>query len=178
MNLETIKSWLSFRNRTKPITTVVLHATAGSTAVGAISTLVQKQLSYHYIIEDQRETDGKVIKCVPYNKVAFHAGKSKGPDGPNVNEYSIGISFVNSNTGNDPYSQKQYNAALELLTELFKAIPTLSYLTTHYWVSPLRKSDPRGFPVDKLARDVSALVGRTVTIWNDGRGILPGEGIK
>ena len=135
-----------------PCDTVVLHATAGSTFQGALSALKSRELSYHYIIEDERETDGLVRKCVPYGRVAYHAGKSFGPKGSNVNNYSIGVSFVNRNDGVDGYSAAQYKACLGLIEELKKALP-LKHITTHYAISPGRKSDPRNFPIKKMAED-------------------------
>ena len=43
--------WLANRKRTKALTTVVLHATGGSSLSGAVSTLIARGLSYHYIID-------------------------------------------------------------------------------------------------------------------------------
>jgi len=135
-----------------PCDTVVLHATAGSTFSGAVSALKARELSYHYVIEDQRESDGVVRKCVPYSRVAFHAGESEGPHGSNVNNYSVGISFVNLNDGVDGYSLKQYAACLELIETLKKVLP-LKYITTHAIISPGRKTDPREFPIEQMAHD-------------------------
>lgn len=147
-----LNNWLVSRSRKMPCDTVVLHATAGATFSGALSTLMQRELSYHYIIEDERETDGLVRKCVPYGRVAFHAGESFGPHGKNVNNYSVGISFVNRNDGVDGYSLRQYAAAYGLIDELKKVLP-LKFITTHALISPGRKTDPRNFPIEKLAKD-------------------------
>lgn len=154
MNIKTLGYWLASRARKVPCDTVVLHASAGSTFSGALQALKQRELSYHYIIEDERETDGLVRKCVPYGRVAFHAGKSFGPKGSNVNNYSVGISFVNRNDGLDGYSKAQIQAARDLILELKQAIPTLKYITTHFAISPGRKTDPRNFPVKELAAAV------------------------
>jgi N-acetyl-anhydromuramyl-L-alanine amidase AmpD len=162
------------------VDTVVLHATAGPTFKGALSALVSQELSYHYIIEDQRETDGLIRKLVPYSRMAYHAGSSYGPHekahrkshaqypynatnralgrvgkfvaGTSVNAYSVGISFVNLNDGLDGYSAKQYKAAMELILELETVLP-LKWLTTHALVSPGRKTDPKNFPALQLAAD-------------------------
>lgn len=125
------------RPRKQPCTTVVLHATAGSTLGGAISTLRLKGLSYHYLIEK----DGAVTKCCPSSRVAYHAGKSIGPSGKNVNDYSIGISFVNRNDGVDPITTDQELVTRILIRDLKAAFP-LKYVTTHWAISPGRKSDP------------------------------------
>jgi N-acetyl-anhydromuramyl-L-alanine amidase AmpD len=131
---------------------------------GAVSTLRQKGFSYHYLIEDGRNGhDGLIIKCCPAGNVAYHAGKSHGPDGVNVNLYSIGVSFINTNTGRDPYSPLQFESARELILALVDAYPSIKWLTTHYWVSPGRKFDPRGFDVMRLAKEVG------IEVWDGGR---------
>jgi N-acetyl-anhydromuramyl-L-alanine amidase AmpD len=80
---------------------------------------------------------------VPVSRVAFHAGKSKGPQGVNVNEYSVGIALANWES-KDEFVTPQQVAALEVLVgEIRKAELDVRWLTTHYWVSPGRKTDPR-----------------------------------
>lgn len=152
MTIKTLGYWLASRARKVPCDTVVLHATAGSTFSGALSALKSRELSYHYIIEDERETDGLVRKCVPYTRVAFHAGQSFGPRGSGVNNYSVGISFVNRNDGADGYSRKQYESCLGLIEELKKVLP-LKHITTHALISPGRKTDPKNFPIEQMAKD-------------------------
>lgn len=157
---------------------IVLHATGGSTASGAIDTLREKGFSYHYLIEGPREQDGKVIKCVPASSVAYHAGNSYGPheeqahvsshqdDGSNfvahcsVNSYSLGVSFVNMDDGVAPYSEAQVDSAAELVKELVAAYPTITAITTHKIVSPGRKTDPTGFDVASFGQRVGLPVWR------------------
>lgn len=142
-----LPKWLASRSRRAKVSTIVLHATAGGSLSGAVSTLIQRELSYHYLIDK----DGKVVKAVPYTREAFHAGKSFGPEGSGVNRYSIGISFVNRNDGKDPYTQAQVDSCRELVEELAGAIASLRWITTHYAVSPGRKTDPKGFPVSEVS---------------------------
>lgn len=146
MDIFALPKWLASRARKEPCTTVVLHATAGSSMSGAIQTLIFRGLSYHYLIAK----DGAVTKAVPYSRVAFHAGKSFGPGGDNVNRYSIGISFVNRNDGKDPYTREQVDACKALIATLQAAVPTLKWLTTHYAISPGRKTDPKAFSVKSV----------------------------
>jgi len=148
MTITVLKSWLASRSRRAKVTTIVLHATAGSSLAGALSALKSRELSYHYLIEK----DGKLTKAVPYTREAWHAGKSLGPEGPNVNRYSIGISMVNLNNGIDPYPQAQIDACRDLVCELAGALPDLKWLTSHYAISPGRKTDPRGFPSLPIAK--------------------------
>jgi N-acetyl-anhydromuramyl-L-alanine amidase AmpD len=157
--VDTAKSLPFSRSRKMECDTVVLHATAGSTFRGAFAALMDRELSYHYIIEDQRETDGLVRKLVPASRVAYHAGRSFGPHGSGVNDYSLGISFVNRNDGADGYSWRQFNAARAIIIALKSQFP-LKWLTTHALISPGRKTDPRNFPVDDLAEAVGLKVWR------------------
>jgi N-acetylmuramoyl-L-alanine amidase len=167
MKIVSLLHRLACRKRTKPITTIVLHATAGGTAQGAIATLKARGLSYHAIVEDGREQDGEINKCVPDGRVAYHAGKSVGPNGPNVNDYSLGASLVNLNDGKDPYSAKQVEAMLERCASWLRAYPTIKYITTHYWISPGRKSDPRnapGFDIHEFHRELVKRAG-PIRLW-------------
>ena len=155
------------RHPNTQISLVVMHATAGSSLIGAIETLRKRGLSYHYLIDK----NGKIYKGCPYSLVAYHAGSSYGPKedsarisikqnkaaifvaGTCVNSYSIGIAFVNKNDGIDPYTKEQFDAAEELINELSRVLP-LKHITTHYWVSPRRKTDPKGFDIVALAEAV------------------------
>ncbi len=162
------KGWLrnSLRNPFIPITTIVLHSTAGSTLAGAIATLRARKLGYHYIID----RDGTVWKCAPVSRKVGHAGNSYGPReemkrvsrkqnnrsefvaGCSVNGYTIGISFVNENIGaSHPVTSRQISAAEDLVLAIKSVIPTLEYVTTHAIVSPGRKSDPRTVDLNDFA---------------------------
>lgn len=145
--IKDLKNYLNGGNRSKPCTTIVVHATAGSTASGAIKTLVDRKLSYHYIIDK----DGTVFKCRPVSKTAYHAGESFGPDGRWVNGYSIGISLANLNDGKDPYTEAQIESLITLIN-LLKPTQPIKWLTTHYWISPGRKTDPRGLDMNRIAK--------------------------
>lgn len=156
--ISVLQPWLDHRERkrTTIVDTIVLHATAGGTLSGALATLRKLELSYHFIID----RDGAIMKCVPVRKAAYHAGISIGPSGEGVNEYSVGISFVNLNDGRDPYSAEQEKSVRALIRELRAKIRTIEHLTTHAAVSPGRKTDPKGYLVDVLGRDVGLAVWR------------------
>lgn len=148
MIVKLLHKWLAHRGRKRPCTTIVLHATAGRGVDGAVSTLRQRGLSYHFIIGK----DGSVTKCVPISGEAFHAGESKGPEGASVNRYSVGISFANLNDGKDPYTVAQHLACEELIGEILRQVPSIVYLTTHRQVSYPRKSDPLNFDARPMAK--------------------------
>ena len=152
MQTVVLEKWLKHSERNAVVTTVVLHATGGATADSSISWLKNPwamvkgiltkfpDASYHYIIE----RDGTVFKCVPLSKKAWHAGISNGPDGRNVNAYSVGIAFANKNDGEDPYTFEQTLSAQVLIDQLWEQFPKLAYITTHRLITS-RKSDPKGF---------------------------------
>lgn len=133
-----LTNWLASRPRRTPATTVVLHATDGASGASSINWLRRIGLSYHYVIE----RDGQVTKCVPVGRVAFHAGVSEGPDGADVNRYSVGIAFANWESQGELITQAQVDACKNLVQVLARNIPTLQYLTTHRAISPGRKNDP------------------------------------
>lgn len=137
--IQLLKNPLASRSRSEICRVIVLHSTDGASAGSSISWLRKIGLSYHFVIE----RDGTITKCVPVSRVAFHAGKSLGPDGPNVNEYSIGIAFANFESKNEPITTRQIEAMYSLVAELKSAMPSLEYITTHRAISPGRKTDPR-----------------------------------
>jgi AmpD protein len=114
---------------------------------GSISILRERGNSYHYLID----RDGTTIQCVSPVQAAFHAGKSRGPQGEGVNEYSIGISFVNENVRERPIEQVQIDTAKELIGRLQAKFTHLKFITTHAAISPGRKDDPINFPIQELA---------------------------
>jgi N-acetylmuramoyl-L-alanine amidase len=140
MNIEVLDKPLASRRRRAPITTIVLHSTAGGSATSSIAWLRKIGLSYHYVIE----RDGTIYKCVPTGREAFHAGRSVGPSGSGVNRYSIGIAFANYNNG-EALTDAQLQAHRELVNTLWGVIPTIRYITTHRICSWKRKTDPKGY---------------------------------
>ena len=150
MVIRSLVNWLASRPRKRPCTTLVIHSTAGSSLSGALSALRAKELSYHALIEK----NGQVTKCVPYSRVACHAGKSEGPEGDNVNNYSVGISFVNLNDGVDKLTDEQISAAEDLAMALKRQFPTLKWVVNHHGISPGRKFDPRRFDLQSFGAKV------------------------
>jgi N-acetyl-anhydromuramyl-L-alanine amidase AmpD len=159
MKIRNITSWLLSRPRTRKPSTIVLHSSAGGSVVGSVSWLRLIGLSYTYLID----RDGTVYKLVPTTRVAFHAGKSVGPEGADVNSYSLGICFAHKNDGVEQITKAQIEACRELIRDLTAAIPSLHWLTTHYAITvkadgSYRKSDPRGF-------DHMQYVANGLTLW-------------
>lgn len=159
MKISNLTNWLASRARNEyPPTTIVLHATDGASAGSSIAWLKQIGLSYHYVIE----RDGSITKCVPISRVAFHAGVSQGPNGSDVNPYSIGIAFANFESHGEKVTEAQVQAAKELCQALCLDNPRLRFLTTHYAISPGRKTDPAN-----ISRfDLGAIAGYAgLSLW-------------
>lgn len=72
---------------------LIIHYTAGRSAQSSIDWFMnpQAQASAHLVIG----MDGKITQMVPFNKKAFHAGKSKWSGLNGMNSYSIGIELDN-----------------------------------------------------------------------------------
>ena len=113
------------------------------------------QLSSHYTIGK----DGRIVQHVRDEDRAWHAGKSEWKGVSGVNDYGLGIEMVNLNDGSDPYPEVQHLANVLLC----------AYLCRKYSVKPEnivghvdvavpvgRKSDPRGYDLDRLRLEVTA----------------------
>lgn len=71
---------------------LVLHYDAGASLTNTIAYLKNRQLSYHLLID----RDGTITQGVPFNKRAWHAGRSNFRGIPaDLNSHSIGISMGN-----------------------------------------------------------------------------------
>lgn len=73
--------------------TIVMHYTAGplKPSIAAL-TSPRRRASAHLIVD----RDGSVIQLVPFNLIAWHAGKSSYGNRTGLNKYSIGIEMVNA----------------------------------------------------------------------------------
>ncbi len=85
---------------------------------------------------------GEIIQFVPFNKRAWHAGKSNYKGRSNFNNFSIGIELEGSVADN--YTDAQYKNlknCILLLKELFPSIKD-SNILGHSDIAPGRKADP------------------------------------
>lgn len=73
---------------------LVIHYTAGTTATGALRWLADPaaRASAHLIVD----RDGSVHQMVPFNRCAWHAGRSRWGDIVGLNSCAIGIELVNA----------------------------------------------------------------------------------
>lgn len=133
------------------ITLIAMHATAdkssGMASIRYLNTTDEKKASYHLVIE----RSGQILRMLPIESVAWHAGDSAWPSpqryppgngGHSVNSFSIGISFANDNESED-LTDEQITSGLWLChyyMNLLRIPP--SRVVSHADVSPGRKTDP------------------------------------
>jgi len=74
--------------------TIIIHYTAGKDAASAIKTLVDPGIkaSAHLVVG----RDGSITQLVPFNEIAWHAGKSAYEVRTGLNAYSLGIEIDNA----------------------------------------------------------------------------------
>lgn len=154
------------------INTIVLHWTAGSKLSNDIKTLNSNKLGYHFLIEK----NGKITQGAKLNKRIGHSGFSYGPNGRDVNTYSIGISFsmlgILPDGSEDKFTDEMYNSLKNLILDLKLSLPNLKYITGHHWISPGRKIDPYTFDFSKIVRD-SEIKKIGIEIWKTGYAPFP-----
>jgi len=152
----------NFNQRRSPddIMAIVIHSTANSRLQGVIDWFnnPNAQVSAHYTIGK----DGKIVQHVRDSDRAWHAGQSVWKGRNSVNDYSIGIELVNLNDGQDLYPEAQYQANVALCAHLcYIHNIKVDDITGHVNIAlpPGRKSDPRGYDLNRLRREVAAALG-------------------
>lgn len=144
----------NWNERSHPITAVVLHYTGMPDAAGAIAWLTNPQsgVSSHYVVAE----DGQVVRLVPEEKRAWHAGVSSWRGDADLNSRSVGIEIVNPGHewGYRPFPEPQLEALTPLLADLVKRYGIQPRnVVGHADIAPTRKQDPGElFPWDRFAR--------------------------
>lgn len=74
--------------------TIVIHYTAGSSADSSVETLTDPEVraSAHLVIA----RDGTVTQLLPFDTIAWHAGRSSWGDRRGLNRYAIGVELSNA----------------------------------------------------------------------------------
>ncbi|MFN3848306.1 MAG: N-acetylmuramoyl-L-alanine amidase [Spirosomataceae bacterium] len=118
---------------------VVIHHTAQKSCEQTLKTftLERTKVSAHYVICE----DGVIHQMLNDYMRAWHGGVGKWGTINDVNSSSIGIEL--DNDGFEPFSEKQMQSLLNLLTHLKKKydIPTANFIG-HADIAPTRKNDP------------------------------------
>ena len=168
----------NFDERDQPVSIAVLHYTGMTDAESAIARLRDPEagVSCHYLIDE----DGRVLRMVPEEKRAWHAGISYWRGLSNVNSASIGIEIVNPGHefGYRPFTPAQMEALLPLLAGIVARhqIPRAN-VVGHSDVAPARKQDPGElFDWALLAKHKLAVTRPTRSLvdplWTDGGFLL------
>lgn len=162
-------------------TVIVLHYTAsgGKDGKGDASYLsrAESRASAHVVVG----RDGSIDQIVPFNKKAWHAGKSSWEGRDNVNDFSIGIEIDNwgwltngkSHTGEvvpeefrftgtrsgksqwEKYREVQLQAVEEVVKAICDNYP-ITDIVGHEDIAPGRKQDP-GPALDKFKAHLRAI---------------------
>jgi len=133
----------NFDERQLSVSIVVLHYTGMPDAAGAIEKLCnpEAKVSAHYLVDE----DGSVLRMVPEDKRAWHAGRSYWRGITDVNSASIGIEIVNPGHefGYRPFPEEQMDALCVLVADIrARHIIPRANVVGHSDVAPARKEDP------------------------------------
>jgi N-acetyl-anhydromuramyl-L-alanine amidase AmpD len=140
--------------RKVPVTCLILHHTAGSLP-SSLEILQGKdpkhKVGVHYIVTD--EPKPRVIRMVPENLAAYHAGKSAWGKLNGLNQHSIGIEIINYDGNVYPYSDAQAEILFALCDEIIRRHDIKPWnVLAHSDIAVGRKVDPGSkFPWAKLA---------------------------
>ena len=85
--------------------------------------------------------DGELVQYVPFDRRAWHAGRSCHHGRENCNDFSIGIEL--EGTDEIPYTAQQYTVLAAVLALLEQHYPAcVGHLAGHSDIAPGRKTDP------------------------------------
>ncbi|MDP5142032.1 1,6-anhydro-N-acetylmuramyl-L-alanine amidase AmpD [Rheinheimera baltica] len=86
--------------------------------------------------------DGRIFNYVPFDKRAWHAGKSDFNGRERCNDFAIGIEL--EGTDNLPYTEQQYLSLIQLTDFLLQQHPAITSerIVGHCDIAPGRKTDP------------------------------------
>jgi len=149
----------NYDERSLPVSMIVLHYTGMPDAVGAIQRLTspEAKVSCHYLIAE----DGQVVRMVPEEKRAWHAGSSYWRGVTDVNSASVGIEIVNPGHefGYRSFPDEQIAALIPLVSAIKDRHGIgRGNVVGHSDIAPARKIDPGElFPWEALAKRRLAL---------------------
>jgi N-acetylmuramoyl-L-alanine amidase len=143
----------NWNERAETVSMVVLHYTEMLSAEEALARMCdpESEVSAHYLISEA----GEVVRLVPEDKRAWHAGVAYWRGHTDVNGRSIGIELDHPGHmwGYREFSEAQFEALVPLLARIVRDhdIPRAN-VVGHSDVAPTRKIDPGElFPWDRLA---------------------------
>ena len=166
----------SIKNRSKKhIKHIVIHYTGMQSEVESLKKLCnpKSKVSSHFFIK----RSGKILRLVPEEKIAWHAGKSRWGKFNKLNKYSIGIEISNRGHrwGYQQFTKKQLNSLSALCKQLMsKYLISKKNVVGHSDIAPERKKDPgEKFPWELLAK-------KKITVWHNlkNKDLKPKRGKK
>jgi N-acetylmuramoyl-L-alanine amidase len=174
----------NFDARRAPPDMILLHYTGMRSAEGAVARLRDPaaQVSAHYVVEE----DGRILRLVPEERRAWHAGKSWWQGDTDINAGSIGVEIVNPGHefGYRPFPDVQIEAVIGLVADIrTRWAVTDARILGHSDVAPARKQDPGElFPWKRLAeqrhglwfepaQERIAALGPPLAVGDEGLGV-------
>jgi N-acetylmuramoyl-L-alanine amidase len=168
----------NFDERDQPISMIVLHYTGMEDGASAIARLrdPEAKVSCHYLVDE----DGQVLRMVPEDKRAWHAGRSYWRGIHAINDVSVGIEIVNPGHefGYRPFSEEQMDSLVPLVADIAARHDIApANVVGHSDIAPDRKLDPGElFDWARLAKVGLALPRPTRNLmdphWTDGGFLL------
>lgn len=175
----------NFDARRGPPDMLVLHYTGMQTAEAAIARLCapEAKVSAHYVVDE----DGSILKLVPEERRAWHAGRGVWLGETDCNAASIGIEMVNPGHefGYRDFPEVQVDAVISLIADIRTrwTIPD-NRIIAHSDLAPDRKQDPgERFPWKRLAgaghglwfepaQERIAALGVPLKVGDEGLGVI------
>ena len=143
----------NFDERRAPPDMLVLHYTGMRTADAAIQRLCDPvaKVSAHYVVDE----DGAILRLVPEERRAWHAGQGAWQGETDCNAGSIGVEIVNPGHefGYRDFPEAQIDSVVSLISDIRTrwTIPDVRIIG-HSDLAPDRKQDPgERFPWKRLA---------------------------
>ena len=133
---------------------IIIHYTGMKKEASAIKKLIdhKSSVSCHYFVKN----NGKILRMVPDNFDAWHAGESNWKNFTSLNTSSIGIEINNPGHqhGYKSFSNYQIKSLIYLLKKLKKKFKIKKEnILGHSDIAPFRKKDPgEKFPWKKLSK--------------------------
>jgi AmpD protein len=102
------------------------------------ATICELRVSAHLLIR----RDGSLVQYVPFDRMAWHAGRSSYHGREACNDFSIGIEL--EGTEDMPFTEDQYRQLAAVSRLLLQTYPGLSaeHVQGHSEIAPGRKTDP------------------------------------
>ncbi|MCH9664851.1 MAG: 1,6-anhydro-N-acetylmuramyl-L-alanine amidase AmpD [Gammaproteobacteria bacterium] len=123
-----------------------LDCSGDSSAHPSFKSLQGLKVSAHLVIR----RDGSIMQFGPFDRKAWHAGKSSYQGREKCNDFSIGIEMEGSKE--DDYEELQYEVLVKVCQELLATYTGLDFsrIVGHSDIAPGRKTDPWNFNWEKF----------------------------